>query len=66
MEKLEYMEGMVLVKEKNQLEDSLHKIIDDFRNEGFFDEDIYQYINQTVLTVLHNKNGDILKKLKNG
>lgn len=66
MEKLEYMEGMVLVKEKNQLEDSLHKIIDDFRNEGFFDEDIYQYINQTVLTVLHNKYGDILNKLKNG
>ena len=25
MEKLEYMEGMVLVKEKNQLEESLKK-----------------------------------------
>ena len=36
MEKLEYMEGLVLVNEKNQLEESLERIIVDFRNDENF------------------------------
>ena len=66
MEKLEYMEGMVLVKEKNQLEESLEKIIVDFRKEGFFDEDIYDYIRDITLTQLHKKFDDVRKLIKNG
>ena len=66
MEKLEYMEGMVLVKEKNQLEESLEKIIVDFRKEGFYDEDIYDYIRDITLTQLHKKFDDIRKLIKNG
>ena len=66
MEKLEYMEGLVLVKEKNQLEESLEKIIVDFRNEGFMDDDIYDYIRDITLTQLHKKFDDIKKLLRNG
>ena len=66
MEKLEYMEGMVLVKEKNQLEESLEKIIVDFRKEGFYDEDIYDYIRDITLTQLHKKFDDIRKLIRNG
>ena len=66
MEKLEYMEGMVLVKEKNQLEESLEKIIVDFRKEGFYDEDIYDYIRDIILTQLHKKFDDVRKLIKNG
>ena len=66
MEKLEYMEGMVLVKEKNQLEESLEKIIVDFRKEGFYDEDIYDYIRDITLTQLHKKFDDVRKLIKNG
>ena len=66
MEKLEYMEGMVLVKEKNQLEESLEKIIVDFRKEGFYDEDIYDYIRDIILTQLHKKFDDIKRQLSNG
>ena len=66
MEKLEYMEGMVLVKEKKQLEESLEKIIVDFRKEGFYDEDIYDYIRDITLTQLHKKFDDVRKLIKNG
>lgn len=66
MEKLEYMEGLVLVNEKNQLEESLERIIVDFRNEGFMDEDIYDYIRDITLTQLHKKFDDIKKLLRNG
>ena len=66
MEKLEYMEGLVLVKEKSQLEESLEKIITDFRNEGIEDDDIYDYIRDITLTQLHKKFDDIRKLIKNG
>lgn len=66
MGNLEYMEGLVLIKEKSQLEESLEKIIVDFRNEGFYDEDIYDYIRDITLTQLHKKFDDIKKLLRNG
>ena len=66
MEKLEYMEGLVLVKEKSQLEESMEKIITDFRNEGIEDDDIYDYIRDITLTQLHKKFDDIRKLIKNG
>ena len=66
MGNLEYMEGLVLIKEKSQLEESLEKIIVDFRNEGFYDEDIYDYIRDITLTQLHKKFDDVKRQLKNG
>lgn len=51
---------------KEQLVNVLEDIINELRDEECFDEDFYDYINQIVLTILHNKYGDILKKLKNG
>lgn len=66
MEKLEYIDGLVTTFMKEQLVNVLEDIINELRDEEYFDEDIYDYINQIVLTILHNKYGDILKKLKNG
>ena len=66
MENLEYMEGLVLIKEKSQLEESLEKIIVDFRNEGFEDDDIYDNIRDITLTQLHKKFDDVKRQLKNG
>ena len=54
------------MKEKNQLEESLEKIIVDFRNEGFYDEDIYDYIRDITLTQLHKKFEDVKRQLRNG
>ena len=66
MGNLEYMEELVLIKEKSQLEESLEKIIVDFRNEGFEDDDIYDYIRDITLTQLHKKFDDVKRQLKNG
>ena len=57
MEKLEYMEGMVLVKEK---------IIVYIRKDKYFYEDIYDYIRDITLTQLHKKFDDVRKLIKNG
>ena len=64
MGNLEYMEGLVLIKEKSQLEESLERIIVDFRNEGFMDEDIYDFIRDITLTKLHKKYDNIMNQLK--
>ena len=61
----QYLEGLVLIKEKKELQKNLKTIIEDFRKEGFYDEDIYHYINDLVLDILHTKYKHILDKLKN-
>jgi hypothetical protein len=62
----DYMEGLVLVEEKQQLVSDINSIIGDFRNEGFYDGDIYDYLNDLILTELHNKYSDTLNQLRKG
>ena len=62
----DYMEGLVLVEEKQQLVSNINSIISDFRNEGFYDDDIYDYLNDLILTELHNKYSDTLNQLRKG
>ena len=62
----DYMEGLVLVEEKQQLVSNINSIIGDFRNEGFYDDDIYDYLNDLILTELHNKYSDTLNQLRKG
>jgi len=62
----DYMEGLVLVEEKQQLISNIHSLVSDFRNEGFYDDDIYDYLNDLILTELHNKYSDILNQLRKG
>ena len=62
----DYMEGLVLVEEKQQLVSDINSIIGDFRNEGFYDDDIYDYLNDLILTELHNKYSDTLNQLRKG
>ena len=62
----DYMEGLVLVEEKQQLVSDINSIIDDFRNEGFYDDAIYDYLNDLILTELHNKYSDTLNQLRKG
>ena len=65
MDKLEYIDGLFTTFMKEQLVNVLEDIINELRYEEYFDEDIYVYINQIVLSIVHYKYGDILKKLKN-
>jgi len=62
----DYMEGLVLVEEKQQLISNIHSLVSDFRNEGFYDDDIYDYLNDLILTELHNKYSDTLNQLRKG
>ena len=62
----DYMEGLVLVEEKQQLVSDINSIIGDFRNEGFYDGDIYDYLYDLILTELHNKYSDTLNQLRKG
>ena len=65
-EKMEYIDNILSSILKDNMVNSLEDVIYDLQKEECFDEDIYEYINQIVLTILHNKYGDILKQLKNG
>ena len=64
MEKLEYIDNVINLIVKDNLINSLEDVINDLREEECFDEDIYEYINKVVLTILHTKYGDTLKQLK--
>lgn len=52
IEKLEYMEGVVLYKEEDKMMNLIDVIIKDFRKEGFFDDDIYEYMCKRVMDVM--------------
>jgi hypothetical protein len=64
-EKLEYIDNKINLIVKDNLINSIEDVINDLRKEECFDEDIYEYINKMVLTILHTKYEDILKHLKN-
>ena len=64
-EKMEYIDNIINQIVKDRVVDSVEDLINDLRKEECFDEDIYEYINKIVLTILHSKYKDILDKLKN-
>ena len=64
-EKMEYIDNIINQIVKDRMVDSVENLINDLRKEECFDEDIYEYINKIVLTILHSKYKDILDKLKN-
>ena len=53
MENLEYMEGLALQNAKQRVQLDMFKMIKDFREEGFEDEDIYDYMRDIVLNLMH-------------
>jgi len=60
MTNLEYMEGLALQNEKQRIVLDMFKMIKDFREEGFEDEDIYDYMRDIVLSLMH---GDTYKAI---
>ena len=53
MTNLEYMEGLALQNAKQRVQLDMFKMIKDFREEGFEDEDIYDYMRDIVLNLMH-------------
>ena len=63
-EKLNYMEGLVLYKEEDKMKLCIEKIVKDFRIEGFYDEDIYEYMKKIVMDVMLKDEFDKWKEIK--
>ena len=63
-EKLNYMEGLVLYKEEDKMKLCIEKIVKDFRIEGFYDDDIYEYMKKIVMDVMLKVEFDKWKEIK--
>ena len=63
-EKLNYMEGLVLYKEEDKMKLCIEKIVKDFRIEGFYDDDIYEYMKKIVMDVMLKDEFDKWKEIK--
>ena len=57
----EYMEGLALQNEKQRIQLSMFNMIRDFHEEGFAEEDIYDYMRDMVLNLMH---GDTYKAIE--
>ena len=64
MDKLEYIDGLVNLSDKEVLCVVLKNIVKDLRNEGLYDDDIYDYLSNIALSIIHKKYEDILNQLK--
>lgn len=60
MTNLEYMDGLALQNEKQRIVLDMFKMIKDFREEGFEEEDIYDYMRDIILSLMH---GDTYKAI---
>ena len=65
-EKMEFIDNIISSMLKDNMVNSLEDVIYSLQKEECFDEDIYEYITQIVLTILHSKYEYIMKQLKNG
>jgi|TARA_B110000483_G_scaffold16027_1_gene17930 hypothetical protein len=62
MRNQEYMEGLALQNEKQRIQLSMFMMIKDFREEGFEEEDIYDYMRDMILNLMH---GDVYQSIEN-
>ena len=61
MKNQEYMEGLALQNEKQRIQLSMFMMIKDFREEGFEEEEIYDYMRDMVLNLMH---GDVYQSIE--
>ena len=54
-EEFDYIDGNVTTFVKEQLVNNIEHIVNELRDEDFFDEEIHEYINKVVLTVMNGK-----------
>ena len=59
----QYMEGLALQNEKVIMQESMFNMIKDFRNEGFEDEEIYDYMKDIILNLMHGKTYQVIEDL---
>ena len=62
-ERLDYIDSLTTIFVKEQLISNIEFLSDELREEGFFDEDIYDYLSTLVLYVLNSDSIDKIKVL---
>ena len=62
-ERLDYIDSLTTIFVKEQLISNIEFLADELREEGFFDEDIYDYLSTLVLYVLNSDSIDKIKVL---
>ena len=66
MNEKEYIDGNVTTFVKEQYESNIMHMVNDLRDEGFFDEQIYDYLNDIIIQLMHGKKyksiNDMLRK----
>ena len=62
-ERLDYIDSLTTIFVKDQFVNNIEFLVDELREEGFFDEDIYDYLSTIVLHVLNSDSIDKIKVL---
>ena len=66
MNEKEYIDGNVTTFVKEQYESNIMHMVNELRDEGFFDEQIYDYLNDIIIQLMHGKKyksiNDLLRK----
>lgn len=66
MNEKEYIDGNVTTFVKEQYESNIMHMVNELRDEGFFDEQIYDYLNDIIIQLMHGKKyksiNDMLRK----
>mgnify|MGYP001098323715 CR=1 FL=1 len=66
MNEKEYIDGNVTTLVKEQYESNIMHMVNELRDEGFFDEQIYDYLNDIIIQLMHGKKysdiNDMLRK----
>ena len=63
-DRLNYMEGMVLYKEEDKMKVCLEKIINEFRKDDFFEDEIYEYLKKIIMDVMLKGEFEKWKEIK--
>jgi len=64
-EKLNYMKSMVLYKEEDKMKLCIDKIVNDFRDEGFFEDEIFDYMKNILLEGMLKEEFDKWNDIRN-
>jgi hypothetical protein len=55
MNEQEYIDGNVTTFVKEQYESNVNHMVNELREEGFFDEQIYDYLKDIIIQSMHGK-----------
>lgn len=55
MEQFDYIDGLTTTFVKEQLVNNIEHIVNELRDEDFYDEEIHEYLNKILITVMNAK-----------